>query len=274
MVAAGVGPMTQYAFCYALVMCTTSGRVTKSRVLYMVLCGAFLWYSFTIAMGRRAMLAMLVVVCYYLMFHLDATRKTRVALGGFFLLVPLFLLVPQSRAMLDTIGSSYNSVIEESDQGDDSSVGVRLVGIRYYLNEWRSSAYLGLGHCTWASGVTGGPSYTSGDHGIFSVLYQFGVQGIILTFVILFRMFRDLRFIRRRGTPQHQAIAMAIGLYLVFSIVGLLQIFWKPVICFWTGLMFFMVWRMLEEIRPGAPMLGEQPGPSRFVGAEGGGASR
>jgi hypothetical protein len=81
------------------------------------------------------------------------------------------------------------------------------------------------------------------------VLYQFGFPAIVLTIIVLYYIFRDLKAVRLQGMPEHWPIAMAIHLYLVFSIIGLLAIFWKPSESFWTGIMLFMIWKMKESTR-------------------------
>ena len=254
-VAGGLQPMVVYSTFYLLAVCAKGGEMTKRRVLGILLFGAYIWYLFTIAVGRRTIFALLVIMCYYWLFHLSAMRKTRAVLALLFLSV-LLLAVPQLGTLMDVVRLSYTSSLEDYKTGE-GNVTIRIDGIRYFMNEFRETGYIGFGlgsnRLPESDEVFFGRQYyrfNSNDHGIFTVLYQFGFLGIILTIMILFHIFRDLAIIRRRGSPEHQAIAMGIHLYLCFSIVALLQIFWKPSMSFWTGLMFFMVWRMHEGIVP------------------------
>ncbi len=248
-VASGIVPMVQYAFCYALVIGTERVRFATRKALYLLFLVAYFWYFFIVEMGRRTIVVLLIIITYYIVFHLRGRYRLRTVFALFFILSLLFA-VPQFNAIQNAIKSTYSSSIEEY-QLREGNVGIRLEGINYYLNLFKESGYLGIGLPS--NRVQQSDPYIQGtewyrfnpnDHGIFTVLYSFGFPGIVLTIVFLFHLFGDLTIIRRRGPPEHQAIAMAIHLYLVFSIVALLQIFWKPSISLWTGLMFFMVWRM------------------------------
>lgn len=246
-------PMAQYAFCYALVICTKDVHLTKKKVFYLLLFGIYFWYFFVIALGRRTILALLMVISYYIVFHLRGRYKFRAIFALPFILL-LFLVVPRSTVILDSIKSSYTSSVEEYQYGE-GNVGIRVRGIDYYSHQFKESGYLGIGlgsnRLQLSDPYRLGMEryrYNSNDHGIFAVLYMFGFPGIVLTVIFLFHIFRDLAIIRRRGSPEHQSVAMAIHLFLVFSIVALLQIFWKPSLSLWTGLIFFMVWRMREGI--------------------------
>ena len=270
----GLGVMVQYSFCYALVVCGIGRQNIRRWAFDLLLFGAYLWYFIVISMGRRTIFTLLIVVCYYVLCHLDATRKVRALLVGLFFLPSLFLFLPQSAVLLDTIQLSYTSSVANY-KSDDDTLGVRYDGIRYYLQELHNTGYIGMGLPSSRLSeddpfLRGRREYhfNPGDHGIFAVLCQFGVVGILLTLLFLFIMFRDLSIIQRRGSPRHQAIAMAIHLYLVFCIVGLLQIFWKPMMTFWTGLMFFMVWRMKEGITSNTLVLREKEASARRAGAK------
>jgi hypothetical protein len=176
--------------------------------------------------------------------------------------------------VIDAIRSAFASSVRDYREAE-GSLTLRLSGIRYFMGAFRNGSYVGIGlmspklqeRKTHFLG-TQFYRYNPGDHGIFAVLYQFGFQAILLTIVILYRLFQDLKVIRRRGPPEHQTIAMAIWLYLCFSVLALLQVFWKSHLTLWTGIMFFMVWRMREGLTwgMGVPLRGRCP--SRHVGAE------
>lgn len=275
----GLGPMVLYSGLYSLVMCTKGERLTKSRVFYAVIFCTYIWYYLVISMGRRTIFALLIIICYYFLFHQSGIRKLHAVLASLLFCI-LLLVVLQSTALLDNVQSSYTSLLDDYKYGE-GTLTIRLEGIRYYMNEFRETGYIGFGLASnrlpESDKVFVGRRYywfNSNDHGIFAVLYQFGFLGIILTIMILFHIFRDLAIIRRRGSPEHQAIAMGIHLYLCFSIVALLQIFWKPSMSFWTGLMFFMVWRMHEGIVPKTFLIRNHQTSSDHALAEGGETSQ
>jgi len=276
-VAGGLVSMVSYSTFYLLVMSTKATQATKSRIFYFLLFCAYVWYYFTVAMGRRTIFSLLIVMCYYGLFHLSTIRKMYAVSALVFFSV-LLLSVPQLHPLVDNVRLSYTSSLEDHKIGK-GTLTKRIDGIQYYLNEFRNTGYLGVGlistHISEDNPLSRGRvvyRYNSGDHGILAVLYQFGFPAVVLTIIILFHIFRDLTIIRRRGSPEHQAIAMGIHLYLCFCIVALLQIFWKPMISFWTGLMFFMVWRMREEITCNTMMLRRQQGSHRHASIKGGSA--
>ncbi|MCR4307973.1 MAG: hypothetical protein NUV80_05410 [Candidatus Berkelbacteria bacterium] len=250
----GMTPIAQYSIFYMLVMYTNGLIPTVKRYFYLLLTCTYLWYFFTIGLGRRTTIALLIVLGYHFISHLSSRGKVRVFLAAV-LLILLSLAFPQSTKVVDAIGSTYDSIIEDFKYGR-GTVNVRLAGSEYYLDLFRETNYIGIG--LFSSKLPSSDpyfkgrvlnDYNPGDHGIVAVLYSFGFQAMILTVVLLIHIFRDLAFIRRRGPPEYQEVAAAMHLFLVFSVVGMLQVFWKPSLSIWTGIMFFMVWRMRKQIR-------------------------
>jgi O-antigen ligase/polysaccharide polymerase Wzy-like membrane protein len=257
---AGVASMAGYAQYYLLVKTLDGSETLKKRSI----CGFFfltyLWNTLVVSLGRRSILILLIVLSYYWLLHLSDARRLQVV-AALFLLSAVILVPPVTETVGTTLYESYFSVKEEYRRGD-GTVGIRLEGIAYYGQMFRDSGYLGIGLSS--NRLAGSDpyrigredlQYNPGDHGIVSVLYRFGFPGILLTMLILIRMFRDLASIRRYGLPEHKTIAMGVHLLLVASIVGLGPLFWKDTMSIWTGLMFFMVWRMKKEARPPGAML-------------------
>jgi len=184
---------------------------------------------------------------------MDGVKRLRIILLLPFIFA-FFVIIPQSSIILDSIQSSFITATEEFQYGE-GNVGIRVFGIEYYMNLFKESGYIGIG--MYSNKLSSSDvfnlgreafSYNPADHGIFAVLYQFGFPAIALTLIFLFHIFRDLKVIRFQGLPEHSPIAMAIHLYLVFSIIGLLAIFWKPVESLWVGIMLFLIWRMNEAV--------------------------
>jgi len=251
---AGLSAMTQYVFFYLLIICTKSDQTLRKKIPYILLFGVYVWYFFAVEMGRRAIFTLLAVVGYYFLTRLNGSQRMRILFVLPFVL-SLFFVVPQSTIIVDSIQSSFVTAVEEFQYGE-GNVGIRVFGIEYYLNLFKESGYVGLGMLSnrlpSADAFILGAEvykYNPADHGLFAVLYQFGFPAIVLTIIFLFHIFRDLKVVRLQGMLEHWPIAMAIHLYLVFSIIGLSAIFWNPWESFWTGIMFFMIWRMRESIR-------------------------
>lgn len=253
-VATGLGPMVHYVFFYLLVMCIEGAQFLKRRIIpYFLSFIVFTWYIFAVEMGRRTIFAILAVTSYYLFIRMDGVKKLRIILLLPFIFA-FFVVIPQSSIILDSIQSSFITATEEFQYGE-GNVGIRVFGIEYYMNLFKESGYIGIG--MYSNKLSSSDvfnlgreafSYNPADHGIFAVLYQFGFPAIALTLIFLFHIFRDLKVIRFQGLPEHSPIAMAIHLYLVFSIIGLLAIFWKPVESLWVGIMLFLIWRMNEAV--------------------------
>lgn len=254
-IASGLGPMLHYTFFYLLVMCAEGAQSLRRNILpYLLSFIALVWYIFAVEMGRRTIFAILAVTIYYLFIRMTRVKKIRMILLLPFIF-SLFVIIPQSSIISDSIQSSFITATEEFQYGE-GNVGIRVFGIEYYMNLFKESGFVGIGmFSNKLPGtdplMTGAESfrYNPADHGIFAVLYQFGFPAIILTVIILLRIFRDLKLIRQHGLMAFRPIAIALHLYFIFSIIGLWAIFWKPIESFCIGIMFFMIWQMSESTR-------------------------
>jgi hypothetical protein len=257
-IAKGLGSFAQYTFFYLLIMSIKIEQTPKKKLSYILLSGVYIFYFFFVSMSRRTIFALLGVLIYYIFFRLSGRRKIQI-LFVLLLFIALLFVIPKFETILGIIQSSYYTVAEEIQYGEGSA-GVRIKGIEYFFNLFHQYGYIGIGLGSSRLPVTDPLfigqeilNYNPGDHGIFAVLYQFGFPAIILTIIVLFHIFRDLKAVRLQGMPEHWPIAMAIHLYLVFSIIGLLDIFWKPSQSLWPGIIFFMVWRMRSAIYENRP---------------------
>ncbi|MFP4573786.1 MAG: hypothetical protein ACLFNW_12540 [Desulfobacterales bacterium] len=249
----GMGPFAIYAFCYALVQATKGGHSLKGKTLYFSVLLVYIWYFFTIALGRRTMLVLIFLLGYYWFFHLRPVRKVQTAFAAVFLVIVLPFVFPQSTQVAYSVYSAYESSVVGFDEYEGGAK-TRIEGMEYNLNLFQDTAYIGLGLLS--NRLPGTDPYRygrvhyryhAGDHGLVAVLYRFGFPGLILTLFILYQMFKDLNVIYRHGREEYRSIALGLHLYLVFCLAGLLQIFWKDNMSLWVGLMFFMVWRMRME---------------------------
>lgn len=259
-----LGAMVVYSFLYCLVMCTSGARSTKIRAIFFALFVFYLWYFLFVDMTRRYIIGLMIVAIFYWLFHLKIGRKAMTLIMAFFLLTASLVFTNVGDAVFESVVNIFSSSIEDY-QSNKGTVGGRIEGIKYYMNEFADGGFIGIGPGKFSLGADRSEDipYNPSDHGLIAVLYQYGFQGIILTVIILYFMFRDLRAVCRHGPRQYQPIAMAIRLYLCFTIVALLQIYWKPSFALWVGIMLFMTWRMREEMRRNHSFVQKQ---NRFPG--------
>ncbi len=259
--------MVGYSTFYLLAMWTRGSQNPRAKMFYAAIFCVNIWYYVTIEMGRRTVFCFSIVIFYYFLFHANIRHKVHALLVV--ILLSALLWTFGDTKFMGSLYSSVRSTKEEYKASYRNNVTVRIDCVRYYMNEFRRSGYFGLGlsssKLTESAPLSLGRRtyrYNPNDHGIFAVVYQFGVPAIVLMLIILFFCFRDLAIILRFGSEKFQAIAMGIHLYLVLSIVGLLQVFLKPRMSLWTGLVFFMVWRMREAITCNTLVLRKKQGPS------------
>lgn len=242
-------PLFVYSILYCMVMCSNDARSNNSRLFYLTLFVLFMWYFLFIDMTRHTILGFIMVMGYYWLFHMKIGHK------GIAIFLTLVLLAGSlaftNVTVFDAIGSTFSSTID-GFRSNKGTIAHRIEGIYYYMDKFEDGGYIGIGPAKFSWTVLESSAalhYNPVDHGLFAVLYQFGFQAIVLTLVLLFMMFRDLRAVRRFGPKQYQPIAMAIWLYLLFVLIDLRQVYWRHQFALWTGIILFMTWRMLDEMR-------------------------
>jgi len=245
--ASPIEPLIVYSLLYSLVTLTKRGSWRLGLFRYFSI-SVFVWYFVAVAMGRRTIFALLITTLVYV-FMVNRSAKKFVILGAFvWLLLAIGILARGiGGTLLGNVGQSFSTVVEEYSH-NDGNVGIRLQGIGSFLAELPSTDYLGLGVVSRGAGAADPlmaglqfDGYNPNDHGIFAVLYQFGVLGALYTGFLLIYVYRDLTKIRNVTAGPENPIATALLLYMVYATVSLQQIFWKESNCLWIGIVLFIV---------------------------------
>jgi hypothetical protein len=210
----------------------------KEKYLYLTTFSTIIFYYVFIDMGRRSLIAISITLLLYIFMNLNK-RKLRNSilyiLSTIILFIYLFNLEFNS-----SISRLFSSIFTE----EIDTLLVRIDGIKYFMLQFEISNYLGIGLVERVAKL----GFHSGDHGFFAVIYQFGVIGIIFTISILFKLFKDISFIKKFGDTEYKIIADAIMLFFIFNIFAFLQIFWNQRISIYTGMILFMTWQMKKNI--------------------------
>jgi hypothetical protein len=247
----GLNVLGIFAFFFFLVK-AFSVKGSKKNV-YISAVVLFLLFHLTTSIGRRDILSIFVVVLYYWLFYLSNIKKIYGVLLVIFFISSIWF-VPQFEKARKIFPSILHSTSEDFAT-KEGTIGVRMEGIKFNFQIFRDTGYLGVGILS--DRLQSNDPYYYGreifrfnpnDHGLFAVIYRFGPLGVIFTFVVLVRIFKDLNIIRRYGAYQQQHIAMAIHLVLVNDLVGFTHVFWKPLQSFVYGLLFYMIWRMRKDV--------------------------
>jgi hypothetical protein len=253
MISAAIGSLPHFYFFYTLVMCKVaqSGREFRNYLLLLII---YVWYFLALDMSRRTILTLIVVTGLFYFANTSIKTKVKIIFVTAITLPVLWLTVPQFETLVDSVAMSYLTSRSEYE-GEEGNVGIRIAGIGYYFDMLTDSGYQGIG--LYSNRLSETDPYTHAishlkynpsDHGIFAVIYEYGMLGITFTIFLLFVTFRDLKTINKYGLPQDKPIAMASTLYLIFNVLALLQIFWKPALSIWTGILLFMIWKMRQSV--------------------------
>lgn len=248
-VMSAMSPCVLYATLYLI----TSFSMRKNSILCGLGLAILLYHLFFVFMSRRIILGLGIVLLLFCVFY-PTVRKRLLSWG---LLVLLLLLLSQSFVkfgLIDIIKESAISIKDEMS-GVDGTVGVRMRGIQYYWHEFQETWYVGIGLVSYVRGADTNVGigiteykFNPADQGIFSVILQFGFHALILTGVICYRMFRDLRYVTRYGISDLKMIALSIHLFLLLKIVTFSHIFLWHKQGLWWGLFFFMTWKMRDLV--------------------------
>lgn len=253
MISAAIGSMPHFYFFYTLVMCkgAPSGREFRK---YLLLLAVYVWYFLALDMSRRTILSLIVVTGLFYFLNTSIKTKVKIIFVTAITLPVLWMTVPQFETLADAVVMSYLTSRSEYE-GEEGNVGIRVDGIGYYFDMLVDSGYQGIG--LYSNRLPDSDPYTHAisllkynpnDHGIFAVIYEYGVLGVAFTIYLLFATFRDLKTIKKHGLPEDKPIATAFSLYLIFNMMALLQIFWKPSLSIWTGILLFMIWKMRQSV--------------------------
>lgn len=242
-------PCIRYSTFYLIVACAQMRNKRLCALSLVIL----LYYLFFVFMSRRVILGSCIVLLLFHLFH-SAVPK-RLLLWG--LLIFLFLILSHlfvDSGPIDIIGESIISLKDEL-YSIDGTVGIRLRGIQYYWHEFKETWFVGIGlvSSVRATDTDVGVgmteySFNPADQGIISVLFQFGIQGLVLTGIICYHMFRDLRHVTRYGTPDLKIIARSVQLFLLFQIVTFSHIFLWHSKGMWWGVFFYITWKMRDLV--------------------------
>lgn len=248
-VMSAMSPCVLYATFYLI----AAFSLRKNSILCALGLAILLYYLFFVFMSRRVILGSGIVLLLFCVFY--PTVRKRLLLWG--LLVFLLLVLSQpfvKSGPIDVIKESAISIKDEANS-IEGTVGIRMRGIQYYWHEFQKTWYVGIGL---VSGVRAANTsvgigmteykFNPADQGIISVFLQFGMQGLILTGIICYRMFRDLRYVTRYGISDLKMIALSIQLFLLFKIVTFSHVFLWRSGGIWWGLFFYITWKMRDFV--------------------------
>ncbi len=247
-------PCVFYATFYLLV----AFSLGKRRLLYLLGIVIQFYYIFFVFMSRSAIFAVL-LSCILICFFYVPLRRPILLITISALLFCVLLELSNTKSPLSMVYDSVSSVVSETSN-DDGNVGIRIDGIKYYWKEFQRTGYVGLGMVSrerMANTEVGigmnEYSFNPADQGIFSVIIQFGFQGLILTGLICYRMMRDLKFVIKYSVSELTIITLAITVFLLYNIVSLSHIFLWHNQGIWWGLFFFLVWKLRVETEKNCP---------------------
>ena len=238
---------------YATFYLITAFSMRKNNILFALGLAILLYYIFFVYMARSIIFGLGIVLLLFCVFY-PAVRKRLLSWG---LLVLLLLILSQPFVKFGPIEMIKESVISVEDEASsiEGTVGIRMRGIKYYWHEFQKTWYVGTGLVSSVRGTDTNVGigmieykFNPADQGIFSVVMQFGFQALILTGVICYRMFRDLRFVIRYGILDLKIIALSIQLFLLFKIVIFSHIFLWHSMGIWWGLLFYITWKMRDLV--------------------------
>jgi hypothetical protein len=208
-----------------------------------------LYYLFFVNMGRTIILIFIIIVFIYSFIYL--TLHQRIILLLVFVCLVTSLQIKLINGPLDIIKKSIDLMTIESSSNQKNNVNVRVGGVLFFANEFKKTNYIGSGML---SSVRSSNAYivtqmkrerfNPADIGFFSVLFRFGFPAVILSLILLLRLFKDLKIIIKNGEQEFKVIAISIQLYLMYNLLSFKHlIFWRNSSVEWALLMFF-VWRL------------------------------
>lgn len=263
----GLGLLGLFFF-FLMVLKSISARGTKSRLIFLAGVLLYLVYLTTVDLSRRNLMAIFVVLGIFVLFYVPRRRRF-LALGGVTLLVAFVTLSPVMESVRFGLERAILTSVTEFEEGG-GTVGVRLEGIAFNMQIFADTGYFGIGNRSDRL-----PSndpyyygreifrYHAGDHGFFGVFYRYGVTGLLVSFFLIYGIFRDVRFVRRYGSVHHGDIASAIQLVMLHGIIGMGDMFWNEGHAAFYGLLFFILWRIRADTalwpRHPLPNWGGQP---------------
>ncbi len=238
---------------YATFYLISSFSMRKNSILCALGLVILLYYIFFVYMARSAIFGLGIVWLLSCVFYQSVRRR----LLSWGLLFFLLLILSQSFMKFGVIDIIKESAISIKDEiaGVEGTVGTRMRGIEYYWHEFQETWYVGIGMVSSVRGVDTSVGigmteykFNPADQGIFSVILQFGFQALILTGVICYRMFRDLRYVTRYGISDLKLIALSVQLFLLFQIVTFSHIFLWYWVGIWWGIFFYITWKMRDLV--------------------------
>lgn len=239
-----------YSIFYLLAALTKFKQSRRMRIFQIVALFVFAYCMLFVYMGRGNTATLFLVCLIFFVLHGNFRKSIKLVL-----IVSTFVFfvgIITDFGILRTVQKHWHSTKVEA-QYREGSVGKRMDGIYYYANEFRETGYIGTGLVSSTRATNTDifsamtiDRYNTADIGIFGSIFQFGFPAVILSIIILKRMFSDLAVVIREGNVNHQPIAIALQMLLILDIVGLGHMFfWHKSSLEW-GLYFFMAWRLRD----------------------------
>ena len=237
-------------YCVVLVSSDTAPKLTR-RAALLALPVLFYYLTYVLASRTRLFVVGGCIVVHCVLGAGNARRRIAIILTAALALLAGELVMADGP--ITRLTRSYESLVEETTH-DRGNVGIRFDCMQYYWNEFVASGYVGTGLLSAArysdAGVGEGmlKGYNLADIGIAAVLFEFGLQGIIVTVWLVVRLYKDTREVRKRGTGYSRDLAVAIQLYLLFYIVSGYHIFLWYEYAFEWGVLLFAVSLMRRSL--------------------------
>jgi len=148
----------------------------------------------------------------------------------------------------------YDKTNYEAFHTSKGSIAIRMDGIKYFYSYFKKNILLGIG--VMSSTFRDSPvriglqrGYNFADLGLFSILYRFGLTSILLIVLILFTVFKDLKYLLNIYLNKEKNIIESI-FYLFICMVILIPsstIFFKDNEILYYGILFYFLYRFKFE---------------------------
>ncbi len=225
-------------------------KIKFRSFIFLLICIALLIYpTIFVNLSRGKIIGICLTFIFFIVYHLSR-RKSLPLISIIIILLFSYLSFSE-----DTVSTNIFTQVSESVKQEllmkDGTIGQRISGIEYYYDEFRQSSFIGIGMVSAEESIENPISYGQfyyrynfNDLGFFGVILQFGFPAIILTIIILRRIFNDLIFIMQYGNVASQNLAMGLYLYLIYGCITFQHLFFLGKNSFYFGIIFYLVYHM------------------------------
>lgn len=251
--------ITTWMYFYALVA-TKFSRNLKERLLYYFALFIISYQLFFVNMGRQLTVMILLATLVFI-----SKLSTRSRFIVICLVVVAFIGGGWLRFMSSSSSPSFfNKVVQltiyEAQQKDKGNIAVRIGGIKYFYPYFERTAYLGMGlmSSTYkdspvSSGLAKG--YNFADFGMVSTVYRFGIFAVLLIFLLLKKIYKDVKQVTKLSNDlKIKIIAESIAYLFLCMIIWLPSstIFFKESEALYYGVLLYLIYKLKDGVRHAA----------------------